>query len=324
MNETSTTTAETKPKSKKWLPIVVGLVIVAGGLTPIYLAQANNKSGSGIALFAKAASPEDRKAAYAVGYKMGDQSKTQMPEFNVESFAQAIKAAYADKKPKYSEEEMKGALEVMQKKQGKGLTEIEGRKAAYAIGFLMGKDNKTVLPNLDVDTFTDAFGEGFAGSKAKYSEEEMLKAIADLQKKSEAEMAAKAQKMTAENDGKGSAYLATNAKKAGVTVTKTGLQVETLKAGTGASPKAADQVKVHYEGRLIDGTVFDTSYGKEPITFPLAGVIPGWTEGLQLMKEGGKSRFTIPAAIAYGAAGAGSIPPNSTLVFEVELIKVNP
>ena len=115
-----------------------------------------------------------------------------------------------------------------------------------------------------------------------------------------------------------------NAKKEGVTVTKSGLQYEVLQKGTGKTPKATDTVRCHYEGRLIDGTVFDSSYRRnQPADFGLQQVIAGWTEGVQLMAEGAKYRFYIPYMLAYGEGGAGElIPPFSTLVFDVELIKV--
>ena len=123
---------------------------------------------------------------------------------------------------------------------------------------------------------------------------------------------------------KGAAYLKENAQKEGVRTTPSGLQYEVLTEGTGKRPKATDTVEVHYRGTLLDGTEFDSSYKRgESISFPLNGVIRGWTEGLQLMKEGSKYRFTIPAELAYGASGAGgTIGPNETLIFEVELIKV--
>jgi len=119
-------------------------------------------------------------------------------------------------------------------------------------------------------------------------------------------------------------YLADNAKKDGVTVTASGLQYEILEEGTGASPNATDTVEVHYEGTLTDGKKFDSSYDRgQTIEFPLNGVIPGWTEGVQLMKEGGKYRFTIPSDLAYGPRGIpGTIPGGATLVFVVELVKV--
>ena len=120
--------------------------------------------------------------------------------------------------------------------------------------------------------------------------------------------------------------MAENADKDGVTTTESGLQYEELAAGEGDSPEASDTVKVHYRGTLIDGTEFDSSYARnQPVSFPLDGVIPGWTEGLQLMKEGGKARLVIPSDLAYGPGGMGNaIGPNETLVFEVELLEVNP
>ena len=127
------------------------------------------------------------------------------------------------------------------------------------------------------------------------------------------------------NSEKGEAFLAENAKKEGVKTTASGLQYKVLKEGTGKSPQKTDTVQVHYKGTLLDGTEFDSSYKRgQTIEFPLNGVIPGWTEGVQLMKEGAKYQFTIPSKLAYGERGTpgGPIPPNSTLIFEVELISV--
>jgi FKBP-type peptidyl-prolyl cis-trans isomerase len=126
------------------------------------------------------------------------------------------------------------------------------------------------------------------------------------------------------NTEKGEAFLAENAKKEGVKVTASGLQYKVLKEGNGKSPKATDNVQVHYKGTLLDGTEFDSSIKRgEPAEFPLNRVIPGWTEGVQLMKVGDKFQFTIPSALAYGEQGAGgAIGPNSTLIFEVELLAI--
>ena len=123
---------------------------------------------------------------------------------------------------------------------------------------------------------------------------------------------------------KGEKFLAENGKRAGVTTTPSGLEYEVITKGEGKSPKATDTVLVHYSGKLIDGTEFDSSYKRgEPIEFPLNGVIPGWTEGVQLMKEGAKYRFFIPSKLAYGSRGAGgAIGPDEALIFEVELLKV--
>ena len=130
--------------------------------------------------------------------------------------------------------------------------------------------------------------------------------------------------MAESNLEQGQAFLKANASKPGIKTTPSGLQYLVLEEGKGKSPKATDTVLVHYKGNLLDGTEFESSYKRnEPISFPLNGVIPGWTEGVQLMKEGGKIRLFIPSNLAYGSRGAGGvIPPDSTLIFDIELLKV--
>lgn len=150
----------------------------------------------------------------------------------------------------------------------------------------------------------------------------------DLIKTFSAQVQEKAQLKAAEqgkvNQAEGEAFLAENANKEGVKTTETGLQYKVLREGTGNSPVATDEVEVHYEGRLLDGKVFDSSYERgQPISFPLSGVIPGWTEGVQLMKTGAKFQFYIPSDLAYGLRGSPpNIGPNSTLIFDVELISI--
>ena len=128
------------------------------------------------------------------------------------------------------------------------------------------------------------------------------------------------------NQKQGQAFLTENAKKSDIITTKSGLQYQVLQAGTGKSPKANSKVKVNYEGRLLDGTVFDSSIARNhPVEFQLSQVIQGWTEGVQTMKEGGKTRFFIPANLAYGDVGSGdAIGPNSVLIFDIELLQVLP
>ncbi len=201
----------------------------------------------------------------------------------------------------------------------------EGTRVGYSFGYLMGKSNRDAIPDLDTGAFVAGFEDGYRDQKAKLSEDDIRSTLMAYKQKRDREAMDQLQKAAGENLFKGEMFLKENAKKAGIQTTASGLQYQVLQAGNGASPKATDQVKVNYEGKLLDGTVFDSSFARnEPVTFPLNQVIAGWTEGLQLMKEGGKTRFFIPAKLGYGETGAGTIPPNSTLIFDVELIKVNP
>ena len=192
-------------------------------------------------------------------------------------------------------------------------------KLSYSWGLLMGSQLKVMgVVNLNPDDFCNGVKAIFEGTKPEIEISEAQQIIneylQELQKKAEAQ-AREA----------GEAFLAENAKKEGVKVTSTGLQYIVDKEGTGAQPTAEDEVTVHYTGKLLDGTVFDSSVNRgEPATFPLNRVIPGWTEGVQLMKEGAKYTFFIPSDLAYGPQGVpNAIPPHSTLIFDVELIKVN-
>lgn len=199
----------------------------------------------------------------------------------------------------------------------------DNQKVGYSFGYLMGKSNAEAIADLDIEKFFAGFRDGYGQKASSLTEDDMRKTLIAYKERHDAQAMKEIQKLGAENEAKGTAFLAENAKKAGIKTTATGLQYEVIKAGTGVAPTADDQVQVHYEGKMLDGTVFDSSIARgQPVTFPLAGVIAGWTEGLQLMKEGGKSRFFIPAKLAYGETGASTIPPNSVLVFEVELLKV--
>ncbi|MGB9037637.1 MAG: FKBP-type peptidyl-prolyl cis-trans isomerase [Acinetobacter calcoaceticus] len=197
---------------------------------------------------------------------------------------------------------------------------------SYSYGYLMGRNNTDALKDLNLDIFYQGLQEGAQSNTARLTDEEMAKAINDYKKTLEAKQLVEFQKTGQQNAQAGTAFLADNAKKSGVITTKSGLQYQVLKEGNGQKPKATSRVKVNYEGRLLDGTVFDSSIARNhPVEFQLSQVITGWTEGLQTMKEGGKTRFFIPANLAYGEVGAGdSIGPNSTLIFDIELLQVLP
>ena len=196
---------------------------------------------------------------------------------------------------------------------------------SYALGLGIGSQLKSMgAESLNIDDFAQAIKDVLNGSELKISmadsQQIVQKFFQEQEAKQRAAMAENGKKLKAE----GEAYLAENAKKDGVITTVSGLQYTVIKEGTGKSPKATDTVVCHYEGFLTNGTVFDSSVQRgEPASFPLNGVIAGWTEGLQLMKEGGKTRFFIPYNLAYGEAGAaGAIPPYAALIFDVELIEV--
>lgn len=197
-------------------------------------------------------------------------------------------------------------------------------KVSYALGLNIGKQLESMgADNLNIDDFAQAIKDVLA-CNAQMTIAESQKVVQKFFQEAEAKQRAKAAELGKAAKAEGEKFLADNGKKDGVITTKSGLQYMVLTEGTGKSPKATDSVKCHYEGFLIDGSVFDSSVQRgEPATFPLGGVIAGWTEGLQLMKEGGKTRFFIPYNLAYGEVGAaGSIPPYATLIFDVELIEV--
>lgn len=198
-------------------------------------------------------------------------------------------------------------------------------KANYSIGYQIGGDFRKQGVEIAPEILVRGIKDAQSGAEAPMSKEDMQKTLMDLQQRvKDAEQAAGRQ-ATEENLASGEAFLAENATREGVTTLPSGLQYKVITAGSGASPKRTDQVTVHYRGILIDGTEFDSSYRRnQPATFRLDRVIPGWTEGLQLMQEGDKWQLFIPAKLAYGEKGSGArIPPNATLIFEVELIKVN-
>ena len=198
-------------------------------------------------------------------------------------------------------------------------------KVSYALGLGIGSQLKSMgADSLNIDDFAQAIKDTISGAELKVSHKESQQIVQEFFKEQEAKQRAQAAENGKVAREEGEKFLAENAKKDGVQVTESGLQYSVIKEGTGKSPKATDTVVCHYEGFLTNGTVFDSSIQRgEPAAFPLNAVIAGWTEGLQLMKEGGKTRFFIPYNLAYGEAGAaGAIPPYAALIFDVELLEV--
>ncbi|MEK9769675.1 MAG: FKBP-type peptidyl-prolyl cis-trans isomerase [Betaproteobacteria bacterium] len=203
------------------------------------------------------------------------------------------------------------------------LTKGRGYFFGYSFGNMLQQNGN---PDVDLESLLAGLRDSLGGVQPSLSADEQTAIIEMVRgRQAEIEAAAQAQRdsMAADARSAGLAYLAQNAEKPGVTVTGSGLQIEMLVEGEGEAPSATDTVVVHYEGSLIDGTVFDSSIARgTPAEFGLNQVIRGWTEGLQLIKPGGKARLTIPSELGYGPGGVGNIPPNAVLVFEVELLEV--
>jgi FKBP-type peptidyl-prolyl cis-trans isomerase FklB len=199
-------------------------------------------------------------------------------------------------------------------------------KVSYGFGLRIGREWKAQSVDLDPMIVAEGIKAGLSGDKPVLTDEDITKAMDAYRTELMAKQAEQQKKAGDTAKAAGEAYLTANKAKEGVKATASGLQYKVITEGKGAAPKATDVVNVHYEGTLIDGTVFDSSYARgEPAEFPVNGVIKGWVEGLQLMKTGAKYQFFIPADLAYGATPprGSKIPPNAVLVFTVELLAVN-
>ena len=197
------------------------------------------------------------------------------------------------------------------------------QKLGYIIGMDIGKSLRDQSANVDLDTLVEAIRATFNGEELALTDEEAATIRQAYVQKRQSEQQAESAVAGQANLAEGQKFLAENKTKEGVQTTESGLQYKVLTMGDGAKPAATDTVKVHYRGTLLDGTEFDSSYARnEPISFALNRVIAGWTEGVQLMPIGSKFMFFIAPDLAYGEGGGGPIPPNSTLIFEVELLDI--
>ena len=204
------------------------------------------------------------------------------------------------------------------------IPKTQKEKVSYAIGMELAGNLKKTDIDLDFSYVIEGLKDAYAGKKPRVDEKDLTETMAKFQKEYSAKQADERKKMSEKNKKEGETFLAENKKKPGVVTLASGLQYKVIEEGKGKSPKASDNVTVHYKGTLIDGTEFDSSFRRgQPATFNVSAVIPGWTEALQKMKEGSKWQLFIPSKLAYGEQGAGrAIGPNSTLIFEVELISV--
>jgi len=197
-------------------------------------------------------------------------------------------------------------------------------KESYSLGYQFGQSLKNQGVDINLDVYNSGIKDALGGKEPQMSQEEIRAAITGLQQRLQAARQKELKEMAAKNIEEGKKFLEENQKKEGIKTLPSGLQYKVLTEGSGKMPKADDTVTVNYKGTLIDGTEFDSPYKRgQPASFQVNGVIKGWTEALQLMKEGSKWQLFIPLDLAYGERGAGrTIPPNSTLIFEVELISV--
>mgnify|MGYP000064084920 CR=1 FL=1 len=201
--------------------------------------------------------------------------------------------------------------------------ETEDQKVSYSFGMVFGKRMAQDLPDLNVDIFIQGLTDAFYGKKQLLTDEESGNILSEYQRNLQQQQMEKVKATSGENKKIGSEFLAKNKEKEGVVTLESGLQYKIINEGKGAQPIATDVVKVHYTGSLISGEVFDSSIERgEPVSFPVNGVIAGWTEALQLMPTGSKWQLFIPSDLAYGANGNRSIGPNETLLFDVELLEV--
>ena len=201
----------------------------------------------------------------------------------------------------------------------------EKDKVSYSIGLNIGNNFKSQSVDINSDILAKGIKDALSGSKPLMTETEIQETMAAFQKEMNAKQAERIKELAEKNKKEGEAFLAENKKKNEVKTTASGLQYKIIKPGNGPKPKATDTVAVNYRGTLIDGKEFDSSYKRgEPASFPLNGIIPGWTEAMQLMPVGSKWQLFLPPALAYGERGSGrEIGPNATRVFEVELLSIN-
>ncbi len=196
-------------------------------------------------------------------------------------------------------------------------------KESYSLGYRFGQSLKSQQLEINLEIYTSGLKDSLGGANPLLSQEEINKAISEIQARANAARQQELKKMAEKNLVQGKTFMEENGKKEGIITLPSGLQYKVLQEGSGKTPKATDEVTVNYKGTLIDGTEFDNSYKRgKPATFPLDRIVSGWREALQLMKEGAKWQLFVPPLLGYGEQGAGPIPPGSTLIFEIELLAV--
>ena len=235
-----------------------------------------------------------------------------------------VTANAAGKKAEQKDKSEEKAVATEQdKKPAENVLKTEMDKVSYAIGTQIGQNFKMQSLEINVELLIRGLRDAIKGKELILSPNEMRQVMTSFQQRMQAQQQERQKVEGTKNIAEGTTFLAKNKEKAGVTELPSGLQYKVITEGTGQTPTTENTVKTHYRGTLVDGTEFDSSYKRNaPAEFPVTGVIKGWTEALQLMKVGGKWELYIPADLAYGERGRPSIPPNSTLIFEIELLEI--
>jgi len=282
-------------------------------------------------------STEREKNSYMVGMDVGNSIQAVGPDIDREAFLRAVAHAFEGGEPLVTEEEAAAIAPVLMQRvsvrngqpipgmaPGSQPPPVDATKVGLLVGADVGRSLAPVRDELDLAMFARGLATVLDGTKPAMDEAELLAVREALSKRIQERVRAETEAAAKANATEGAAFLAGNRAAKGVVTTASGLQYMVLRQGSGPRPTANSQVRVHYEGKLLDGTVFDSSYERnDPATFGLGQVIAGWTEGLQLMPVGAKYRFWIPSELGYGRNGSpGGIPPNATLVFDVELLQL--
>lgn len=277
------------------------------------------------------------KVSYMIGADVGRSISAVGPDLDVAAFERAVKNAFAGGKPLLSDEESRAVGSALMQRIGERTGKstpgvapgtkapvVAKDKVGYMVGTDVGRSLAPIKDEIDLPVFLQAMRTLVASGKSQMTDADMDQVREAFSKRMQAKEEARAADLGRKNLEEGTAFLAKNKTVKGVIATASGLQYRVLRQGTGQRPRPSDRVRVNYEGALLDGTVFDSSYQRgQPAEFALNQVIAGWTEGVALMPVGAKYRFWIPASIAYGEKGTPpTIGPNATLVFDVELLDV--
>ncbi len=279
---------------------------------------------------------ENDKVSYGIGTQIATGLKDNKIEINPEILCKALIAAFNDNPLEFSESEITETLTAFQEKmaasQGNDSTAVATQdeidpelkdKVSYCIGVQIGSSLRGNSMDIDSGILSSGFLDKYEGKELKITEAEIEEVLKNFQERMAAQQQEIYNKMLVENLAAASAFLAENAKKAGVTTLPDSLQYEVVKEGSGPNPTLEDTVRAHYSGTFLDGTEFDSSYKKnEPIKFAVGQMIPGWKIIIPLMKAGSHWKVYIPSALGYGERGSQRVPPNSLLIFEIELLEI--